>query len=452
MTTTSTTRPSTNSRISNDKLLQEIERSPFSTAVEWSYPPSPPIGFPVPRVDRGQRISHVEIYNSDGETLMSRSDVLEKDIFSSHGGCGNNHHNDNHGSSIAYELTGGLIHLTLCGEIRLCYVLQQVYPRNNESSTSRYQRTQQQVAIKMNHRMAMRHLHDDENGTEHPSNHHPFPENPWKEVSALQLLEKSTIGKCQHIIHLVDVMYDDEYLYEILPYYPNDLYWTIHRQQQQQQALSLPHRLDEPTARLYFIQLLYAMYTLHSHGVCHRDISSHNLLLDDDNKRLMLIDYGMCLGVPYSYPDDHYTEDVTSIYFDMECRGDGGCHHDHPHRRLIHSMSHCGKLRFMAPEIYACQDSFDGLSVDLWSAAVVLFEMLTGRLPYQKPHQSDAGYHDLMDEHYYWDPKVVHPMLSWGYPDISMEAVDLLKHMFRSNPQERLTLAEVARHPWVTKG
>ena len=87
--------------------------------------------------------------------------------------------------------------------------------------------------------------------------------------------------------------------------------------------------------------------------------------------------------------------------------------------------------------------------MDLWSAAVVLFEMLTGRLPYQKPHDCDPGYHDLMDAKFYWDPTAVDQIHSWGH-SVSNEAVDLLKRMLRPDPKERLSLAEVAAHPWVT--
>jgi serine/threonine protein kinase len=390
------------------RSLEQMQQSPFAREVEQSYPASPPLGFPTPRVSKGI-VKEVFVWNQDGSEY-STSSVLETA-----------------GSDVAYELPGGLIHLAACGEIRLCHVIKK------ESSTMTsypYRRTVQTVAIKMGQRSTMRHLHNDEERWDHQ--HHPFPENPWKEISALQLIHADTeqLPEENNIIPLIEALYDDDYLYEILPHYPKSLYWLIHREHAET-------GLEEALARHYFTQLLNAIHNMHSRGICHRDISSHNLVVDDahDNK-LVLIDFGMCLRVPYNYPDDHYTEDVTEANRSTS-------------RRMIHCQSHCGKLRFMAPEMYAQQD-FDGLAVDLWSAAVVLFEMITGKLPYQKPCESDAGYHDLMDERFYWDPKVVDPSLSWGHP-VSPELVDLLHGMFRPSPKDRLSLAQVAAHPWLNE-
>jgi serine/threonine protein kinase len=39
-------------------------------------------------------------------------------------------------------------------------------------------------------------------------------------------------------------------------------------------------------------------------------------------------------------------------------------------------------------------------------------------------------------------------MYSWGHP-VSTELVDLLKKMFRPDPHDRITLAEIVTHPWI---
>jgi hypothetical protein len=399
--------------VSRKQTLERIHRSPFAISVEWSYPASPPLGFQPPKADEG-KVQQRLVWDQDVSDHVPGC-VLEKV-----------------GRDIAYQLPGGLLHLTSCGEIRLCHVLQREYNDKNSSACKKYRSTPRMVAIKMDKRSTMRHLHDDEDRWDHK--HHPFPENPWKEVSALQLIESSCCsGNTIHsdsnnVISLVDALYEEDCLYEVLPYYPKSLYWLIHRQHSQS-------GLDEITARHFFVQLLHAIHAIHSHGICHRDISSNNLLVDETRNQLILIDFGMCLRVPYNYPDDHYTEDVTEASPTTTSR------------RRIQCQSHCGKLRFMAPEMYA-QQNFDGLAIDLWSAAVVLFEMVTAKLPYQKPCDSDAGYHDLMDDNFYWNAKAVHPCLSWGHP-VSVDLSDLLQHMFRPNPKDRLSLAEIVAHPWV---
>lgn len=47
----------------------------------------------------------------------------------------------------------------------------------------------------------------------------------------------------------------------------------------------------------------------------------------------------------------------------------------------------CGSPCYAAPEMIAGK-KYSGLSVDLWSAGVVLFAMLTGNLPFEDPNTS----------------------------------------------------------------
>ena len=118
-------------------------------------------------------------------------------------------------------------------------------------------------------------------------------------------------------------------------------------------------------------------------------------------------------------------------------------------RRLIHSQNHCGKLRFMAPEIYQRKEGFDGYAADVWSLGVVLFVLLTGRQPYERPDERDPGYHDLLSPHFYWSFEETTQCVSWGH-GMSSESVDLLRRMLRPDPSERATLEWVAKHEWVS--
>ena len=64
----------------------------------------------------------------------------------------------------------------------------------------------------------------------------------------------------------------------------------------------------------------------------------------------MVIDMGMCLRVP---------EDIEGV------------------RTLIRAQGQCGKLTYMAPEVYADQD-FSGFAVDVWACGIILFILLCG--------------------------------------------------------------------------
>jgi serine/threonine protein kinase len=114
-------------------------------------------------------------------------------------------------------------------------------------------------------------------------------------------------------------------------------------------------------------------------------------------------------------------------------------------RRLITPMGTCGKKNYMSPEIFANRDNFDGFAVDLWSAGVIAYIMLTGFPPYDMPALEDERFAiicngDLMQQLQAWDIY------------LSEEAGHLLQWMLSPNPKDRPTLSQVMLHEWVTDG
>jgi serine/threonine protein kinase len=369
-------------------------------------PPSAPIGFPAPEVSQGE-IVRVAVACRTSTLPPTTVNVLRR-------------RHDKGKIGIAYLWPGLTIHQTLSGEIILS---EKLNPIQEDTTTLKnmYEHSGKRVAIKVDHRTEIRQLH---HGTQAPS------ENPWKEVAALQFLSQYIKEGDNHIALLLDALQDDTNLYEVFPFYEGK---SLHNLVQH-----YPRGLSEADARCLFRQLLHAVSFCHSHGVCHRDISTHNLLLDGKapnfTNNLVLIDFSMSIRIPYSYPDDDRTEDTTDI-------SAGTC------RRRIHMHSHCGKLPFMSPEMYR-QEDIDGLSLDLWSAAVVLFVLLTGRPPYHRPDPgTDNDFYDLMDETYYWGHSIPR-LVPWGR-NLSDNAVDLLHKMFQKDMTKRLTLSEVMQHPWL---
>lgn len=330
---------------------------------------------------------------------------------------------------IAYMFTPLTLKQTLCGEIIKGVKVKKIdsenmkYEHNDdlesmmrENVANLWEMTNEFVIIKVDRRQSMQRLHDAHSTVTNP-------ENPWKEVAALQLLGNAH----PNVINLLGAFIDNRCLYEVMPYCSGDSLSTFIR--------SHPNGISEIYARHIFVQLLLGLHHIHSHGVCHHDISLSNIMFDGSN--CIIIDFGMSLRVPHSYPDDPSgaTDDVTD-----ESMGTT--------RRLIHSNNHCGKLRFMAPEIYQKKYAFDGLAVDIWSAGVVLFALITGKQPYERPDANkDSGYYDLVNDQFYWDTSKVDPLLSWGH-EISIDLVDLLKNMLNPNPRERVTLSQILSHRW----
>ncbi len=159
-------------------------------------------------------------------------------------------------------------------------------------------------------------------------------------------------------------------------------------------------------------------------GVCHRDMSLENILVDH-YRTSIVIDLGMCLRVPYA-SDDGGVTDVSAGTL----------------RRLIRPLIPCGKPNYISPEILKSEEAFDGFAIDLWATGVILFIMLVGLPPWEFAKEEDPRYRMVVNG------GLVRMLESWKRP-ISPAAADLLQRMLMEDPRQRLSLTEVRDHPWV---
>lgn len=153
-------------------------------------------------------------------------------------------------------------------------------------------------------------------------------------------------------------------------------------------------------AQQQFVELMSAVRYLHEEkGVVHRDIKLDNLLYDHEG-RVKLVDFGL---------------------------GNRGsqCY-----------RTQCGTYPYAAPEVFGDDNYTD--AIDIWSCGIVLYAMITGRLPFESPNFADLIHKIRTEEPEY--PLII--------PDT---AVDLIKRMLMKDPKERITLKEIATHPWVTE-
>ena len=247
-------------------------------------------------------------------------------------------------------------------------------------------------------------------------------EDPLKEIQALQLLEGSTLGDHHpHVIHSQVALQDDKYLYNITPYCKDgDLCGVVMNE------INSNSRMDEKNARHWFRQILLALHHLQQKGVCHRDIALENIVVQGESCKL--IDFGLALRVPFHHPSN------------MGCVTDVS---DGTSRLLIVPQGQSGDFTYMSPETLNA-DVFDGFGIDLWSVAVILYIMLVGCKPFKWPHRTDEQFMRLAVD------GMLRESLSYWEIKLSDEAIDLVQNMLRYEKGERLTLAEVMEHPWVT--
>ncbi|CAN0209728.1 unnamed protein product [Ascophyllum nodosum] len=106
---------------------------------------------------------------------------------------------------------------------------------------------------------------------------------------------------------------DQERIFIVTPFFGGELF----------DVLTDKGKFSEKEARPLFRQVLEALLHLKRHGVCHRDVSLENLLLDEAN-RVKLIDFGLALRIPQT--------------------ADGRA-------RVLPPQGACGKQNYISPEV-----------------------------------------------------------------------------------------------------
>jgi len=161
-------------------------------------------------------------------------------------------------------------------------------------------------------------------------------------------------------------------------------------------------KIKEDTAKKIFCQLLSALRYLHEEMlILHRDIKMENVLLTTENN-IRLIDFGLSAEISMA-------ENLFSTF--------------------------CGSMPYIAPEITKKEDY--STAVDIWSAGVILYCMVTGSLPFYSQNT-----HVLMKQIQESEP---------FFPSyLSPDLVDLLKGLLSKDKNSRLTAASAAVHPWIS--
>ena len=157
--------------------------------------------------------------------------------------------------------------------------------------------------------------------------------------------------------------------------------------------------LAEDIARKLFSDLVSGLSACHDSGIVHRDLKCENLLLNAQ-LRLKISDFGFAR------------------------RQDKGANLE----------TYCGSLAYAAPEV-VLGEPYDGKPADVWSAGVVLYAMVSGRLPFK-----DNDIKKRLTE--------IASKLSFR-PSVSEDCKNLVRGMLTFSVGDRLTLELVKTHPWM---
>lgn len=158
----------------------------------------------------------------------------------------------------------------------------------------------------------------------------------------------------------------------------------------------------EAAAKFIVAQILEAVRYLHANSVAHRDLKPENiLLLRPDSLVIKVTDFGLSRFIS----KESFMQTV------------------------------CGTLEYIAPEVLtsSSRDGYDS-QVDLWSVGVIVYILLSGRMPFSGQEAIRAG---LFTFH------------SPFFDNVSDSAKDFIRKLLDVDPARRLTAAAALAHPWL---
>ncbi|KAJ1416197.1 kinase-like domain-containing protein [Ochromonadaceae sp. CCMP2298] len=179
-----------------------------------------------------------------------------------------------------------------------------------------------------------------------------------------------------------------------------------------------------------FAQLLLGVSFLHSVGVVHRDIKAENVLCnvsDTGEITVKLADFG--LAAVLSDKKRKTTSNVNKM------------------KAFKGLKERCGTNGYIAPEVFS---QAYGPQVDVWGLGCVLFELLTGEVPFKHKEIVPTVFDKIMSLTARSAPFDRAYKRSAGWQLLSDGARDLINQMLKVNPRHRLSVDECLRHPWVT--
>ena len=175
-------------------------------------------------------------------------------------------------------------------------------------------------------------------------------------------------------------------------------------------------RFSEDISRKLFFDLLKAVEICHKSGITHGDIKLQNVLFNS-NFNIKLIDFGFAKNIK-----DGLISEITGTRF------------------------------YNAPEMFYCATKgYDGVLADIFSLGIVLFILVMGFYPFDKPNITDSRYKYISKKDYksFWKKCEQKFSSNSSYNGVSLEFKDLFEKMVCNRPKERINISDIKKHPWL---
>lgn len=247
------------------------------------------------------------------------------------------------------------------------------------------------------------------------------PPTTLREVSLLRMLSTDP-----HVVRLMDVKQGQNkegktVLYLVFEYMDTDVRKFI------KSFRHTGENIPSKTVKSLMYQLCKGVAFCHGHGVLHRDLKPHNLLMDQKTSMLKIADLGLARA--YTVPIKKYTHEILTLWY-------------------------------RAPEVLLGATHYS-TAVDMWSVGCIFAELVTTtalfpgdselqqllhifRLLGTPDEEMWPGVSKLMNWHEYpqWRPQ----QLSSSVPNLDEDGLDLLSQMLKYEPSQRISAKKAMEH------
>ena len=163
--------------------------------------------------------------------------------------------------------------------------------------------------------------------------------------------------------------------------------------------------------KIYAAEIVMALHAMHSKNIIHRDLKPENILIAD-NWHLKLVS---CLldNLQIDFGDAFKLEDEQNVG-----------QQDEEEKKVMQKRkaTFVGTPLYVSPEMLS--DSLSCAAGDLWALGCIIFQMLTGKVPFNAQH-------DFQTFQLILERKMVFP------PDMEAEAKDLIDRLLDINHMTR---------------
>lgn len=239
-----------------------------------------------------------------------------------------------------------------------------------------------------------------------------FAHQAVREIRILEMLNPHA-----HIVPLIEALSDQFHYYIVLELLEGG---------ELLQRLRGMEKFTEMQAAEIMAQLVSAVGHMHRQDIVHRDLKPENILFESNEPgvyRLRLVDFGFARILPQRLQQQQQAKSLITPL--------------------------CGTLHYAAPEVLDIEDELPQYNeqCDLWSLGVVLFTLLSGKVPFHAKSQAESAA-DIIARIRCADFSFEDPV--WTM--VSQLAKDLITGLLTVDPNRRLSLAQLARHPWLRCG